>query len=59
MDGSVLEEKSAFKMLRLSVTSKLDWGSWVVSMAKATSRNIRALIRSMKFLPLEVVLYLC
>ena len=27
MDGSVLEEKSFFKMLRLTFSSKLDWGS--------------------------------
>ena len=27
MDGSVLEEKSSFKMLGLTFFSKLDWGS--------------------------------
>ena len=27
MDGSVLEEKSFFKMLGLTLSSKLDWGS--------------------------------
>ena len=27
MDGSVLEEKSSFKMLGLNFCSKLDWGS--------------------------------
>ena len=27
MDGSVLEEKSFFKMLELTFSSKLDWGS--------------------------------
>ena len=27
MDGSVLEEKSPFKMLGLTFSSKLDWGS--------------------------------
>ena len=32
MDGSLLEEKSSFKMLRL--TSKLDWGSYNISIAK-------------------------
>ena len=26
MDGSVLEEKSSFKMLGLSFSSKYDWG---------------------------------
>ena len=28
MDGSVLEEKSSFKMLGLTFSSKLDWGSY-------------------------------
>ena len=27
MNGSVLEQKSSFKMLRLTFSSKLDWGS--------------------------------
>ena len=27
MDGSVVEEKSSFKMLGLTFSSKLDWGS--------------------------------
>ena len=27
MDGPVLEEKSSFKMLGLTLSSKLDWGS--------------------------------
>ena len=31
MDGSVLEEKSSFKMLRLTFSSKLDWGSYIIS----------------------------
>ena len=34
MDGSVLEEKTSFKMLGLSFSSKLDWGSYTVSNAK-------------------------
>ena len=34
MDGSVLEEKSSFKMLGLTSSSKLNWGSYVVSIAK-------------------------
>ena len=29
MDGSVLEEKLSFKMLRLNFSSKLDWGSYM------------------------------
>ena len=58
MDGSVLEEKSSFKMLGLTFSSKLDWGSYIISIAKTASKKIRALIRSMKFLSPEVVLYL-
>ena len=33
MDGSVLEEKSSFKMLGFSFSSKLDWGSYIISIA--------------------------
>ena len=61
MDGSVLEEKSSFKMLKmlgLTFSSKLDWGSCIISIAKTASKKIGALIRSMKFLSPEVALYL-
>ena len=58
MDGSVLEEKSFFKMLGLTFYSKLDWGSYNISIAKTASEKIRDSIRSMKFLSPEVVLYL-
>ena len=58
MDGSVLEEKTSFKMLVLTFPSKLDWGSYIVSIAKTVSKKIGALIRSMKFLSPEVALYL-
>ena len=58
MDGSVLEEKSYFKMLELTFSSKLDWGSYIISTAKTASKKIGALIRSMKFLSPEVALYL-
>ena len=59
MDESVLEEKSSFKMLGLTFSSKLDWGSYIISIAKTASKKIGALIRSMKFLSPEVALYLC
>ena len=58
MDGSVLEEKSAFKMLWLTFSSKLDWGTYIVSIAKTASKKIGALICSMKFVSPEVALYL-
>ena len=32
MDGSVLEEKLSFKMLELTFSSKLDWGSYILSL---------------------------
>ena len=58
MDGSVLEEKSSFKMLGLTFESKLDLGSYTVSIAKTASKKIGAMIHSTKFLSLEVALYL-
>ena len=58
MDGSVLEEKSSFKMLGLTLSSKLDWGSYIISFDKTASKKIGALIPSMKFLCPEVALYL-
>ena len=58
MDGSVLEEKASFKMLGLTFSSKLDWGSYIVSIAKTAPKKIGALIRSMKFLSPEAALYL-
>ena len=57
-DGSVLVEKSSFKMLGLTFSSKLDWGSYIIYVAKTASKKIRALIGSMKFLSPEVALYL-
>ena len=57
-DESVLGEKSSFRMLGLTFTSKLDCGSCIISIAKTASRKIGALICSMKFLSPEVPLYL-
>ena len=45
-------------MLGLIFSSKLDWGSYMISIAKTASKKIGALIRSMKFLSPEVALYL-
>ena len=58
MNGSVLEEKSSFKMLGLTFSSKLDWGSYIISIAKTASKKIGALICSMKFISPKVALYL-
>ena len=57
MDGS--EEKSSFKMLGLTFSSKLDLSPYIISIAKTASKKIGALIRSIKFLSAEVALYLC
>ena len=45
-------------MLGLTFSSKLDWGSYIISIAKMASKKIGALILSMKFFYPEVVLYL-
>ena len=58
MDGSVLEEKSSFKMLGFTFSSKLVWSSYIISIAKAVSKKIVVLICSMKFSSPEVALYL-
>ena len=58
IDWSVLEEKVFFKMLGLAFSSKLDWGSYIISVAKTASKKIGVLIRSMKFLSPEVALCL-
>ena len=57
-DGSILEGKTSFKMLGLIFSSKLDWGSYIVSITKTASKKLGALICSMKFLSPEVALYL-
>ena len=58
MDESVLEQKSYFMMLGLTLSSKLDWESYIISIAKTASKKIGALIHSMKFLFPEVAVYL-
>ena len=40
MDGSVLEEKSSFRMLGLTFSSKLDSDSYIISIAKTASKKI-------------------
>ena len=42
IDGSILEEKLFFKILGLTFSSKLDWGSYFISIAKTVSKKIRA-----------------
>ena len=45
-------------MLGLTFSSKLDWGSYINTVAKTAFKRIGALIRSIKFLNPEVTLYL-
>ena len=58
IDGSVRQKKSSLKMMGLSFSSNLDWGSFIISIAKTASKKIGALICSMNFLSREVFLYL-
>ena len=58
MDESALERKSCFKMLGMFLPSKLDWDSYIVFIAKTTSKKIGDLIRSMMYASPEVALYL-
>ena len=58
IDRSVLEEKSSFKVLGLNYPSKLDWGSYIISITKTVSKKIGALICSVKSLSPEDALYL-
>ena len=58
MDGSILELKSFFKVLELSLFSNLDWGSFINSTATTVTKKIGTPIHSMKFLSSEFALYL-
>ena len=49
IDRSVCEEKLSFMMLGLTFLSKLDWGSYIIFIAKTALKKIGALIRSTKF----------
>ena len=57
MDWFVLTENLSFNKLGLTFSSKLDWGSYIISIAKSASKKIGAFIRSVKFLSPEVALY--
>ena len=49
-----LTKKSSFKMLGSTFSSKLDWGSNIISIAEAVTKKIEALNSSIKFLSPEV-----
>ena len=58
MDGSVFEEKSSFKMLGLTFSSKLDMGPYIISTDKSATKKIGVLICSMKLFFPEFAPYL-
>ena len=45
-------------MMGLTLSSKFDWASYIISITKTASKKIGTLICSMKFLSPEVPLYL-
>ena len=45
-------------MMGLTFFSKLDWGSYIISIAKTAAKRIIALLCSMKFRSPEIALYL-
>ena len=49
MDGSALNEKSSLKMLGLTFSSKLDWGSYIISIVKTASKKIVALVHTVTY----------
>ena len=57
MDGSVLDEKSSFKMPGLSFSSELNWDSYIVSTAKSACKKIITLICFLKYRSCEVEIY--
>ena len=46
MDESVLKEKSSIKIPELCFSSKLDWGSYIISIVQTASKKTETLIRS-------------
>ena len=57
MDGPVLEKKSFFKMLLLTFCSRFDWSSYIISIPKSVSKDIGAVICSMKLHTPALYLY--
>ena len=55
MDGSALEEKSTFKMMGLTFSSKSDWGPYIISVAETASKKIEALNLSISFFLLRLL----
>ena len=58
MDGSVHQEESSLKILRLTFSSKFDWSSYILLIDKTASKKSGALILSLEFFSPEVAMYL-
>ena len=58
MEGSFLEEKLSFNILGLSFSSKLDWGPYIISIAKTNSKKNGPLSQSVKCLSPTIALYI-
>ena len=56
--GLLLRKNHPLRRWGLTFSSKLDWGFYIISIAKTASKKIGALIRSIKFHSPEVALYL-
>ena len=58
MGESVLEEKSSFKMLGLSLSSKLDWGYYTASIAKTASKKLKHWVTVWNFFGLRFLIFI-
>ena len=59
MDGSVFEKKLSFKILGVTFSSTLDWGTYIISIAKTASKKIGAFSMNFnKVYIFEVAVYL-
>ena len=56
-DGSLNSDATNTKILGLSLSSRFDWGPYLVSVVKTGSKGIGAFFRSIKFLSFEIVFY--
>ena len=54
MNGSIFDEKSNFKIVGLSFSSKLDWDTCIVSIAKTVTKKINLLFTLWSFFLLSL-----
>ena len=58
MNGKQLEESDSLRLLGITFTPKLDWKSYVQSIAKQASQRVGSLFRSQRYLTKDALLYL-